>query len=108
MGGKIAINIQNNCKASQEIIRDVEIGSAHVFFKIFLLASIDRIELWQETGWVKRSKGQESNLGCCSEDKTSVHRMPALPTELNISQSALFLTVLLLRWKKTFWFYIHF
>ena len=45
---------------------------------------------------MKCSKGQELNLGCCSKDKTSVDRTPALPTELNISQSALFLTVPLL------------
>ena len=59
--------------------------------KSFLLALlIEQLKTWQETGWerggVTRSKGPQARTRIqvrCSKDKASVHRMPALPSELD-------------------------
>ena len=50
---------------------------------IWLLLTV-QLKNCQETGWEAGSKGPQAGtrtLGCCSQDKASVHRTPALPTE---------------------------
>ena len=56
----------------------------------FSLLLIEQLKMRQETGWERgaatRSKGPQAGTRTrdrCSEDKASVHGMPALPTEVN-------------------------